>query len=101
MARKPLPPRRGLPPDPDANWNKDTGGTVCDPAEALEQAERIQEKIENDVPEWAQNKASDFFEDVMEKAKSVAKTIESTKRVTEGQKRALDGWEAGVDKWIK
>jgi hypothetical protein len=69
--------------------------------QALEQSERIVELIDDEVPDWAKNTATNFFEDIREKAVSVGETISRTKRVTEGQQNALDGWERGVRKWIK
>lgn len=69
--------------------------------QALEQSERIVELIDDEVPDWAKDRATDFFEDIREKAVSVGETISRTKRVTESQQNALDGWERGVRKWIK
>lgn len=69
--------------------------------DALSQVERILDTIEEDVPEYAKNRATEFFESVEQKTRDVGQTIERTNRVTEGQQRALDGWEAGVRKWVK
>ncbi|MCI0421503.1 MAG: hypothetical protein L0312_20140 [Acidobacteria bacterium] len=72
-----------------------------DVREALEQVQRITGLIEDDVPDWAKDKAPDFFEDVAEKVRSVGETIERMDSVTDGQRRALNNWESGVRRWIR
>ena len=59
------------------------------------------ELIDDEVPEWALDKAPEFFEDVKEKVISVEEKITLTGSVTPAQSRAIENWEAGVRKWIK
>lgn len=68
--------------------------------DAIEQCQRILDLIE-DAPEWALDKAPDFFEDVGEKVADVCATIEKLGRVSDRQLNALNGWENGVRKWHK
>ena len=77
------------PPQPPADVTKD-----------LEQADRILDAIEDDVPERAWDKAAEFLESVQAGVADVRTTIDRTKRVTERQLRALDNWETAVGKWI-
>jgi hypothetical protein len=77
------------PPEPPADVKK-----------AIEQADRILEAIEDDLPERAWDRAADFFEDVQTKVKDVRATVERLQRVSEKQLLALDNWEAAVNKWI-
>lgn len=72
-----------------------------DVKEALEACGRIIELIDDEVPEWARDKAPEFFEDVREKVVSVEETITVTADVTPAQSRAIENWEAGVRKLIK
>lgn len=69
-------------------------------AKANELIAKIQETIEDDVPEWATDKAEEFFDDVLEKTKDIATTIERTERASDGQIQALENMLAGVRKWI-
>jgi len=69
--------------------------------QAIQQCDRIVEMIDDDVPDEAKDRASDFFEDVREKVIEVQDTVTSSGHVTSKQQRALDNWEAGVAKWIK
>lgn len=69
--------------------------------DALELVGTILDLIEDEVPDWAKEKASDFFEDVEEKVREVGKTIEARGMCTERQYNALQGWERGVRGWIK
>ena len=96
MARKQREPRRGLPPDPDENWND----PELDWEEVVEQCGNICDKID-DAPSDVWDKAFDFFESVREKAKDMGETIRKSCRVTQGQKNALDNMEAGVDRWLE
>lgn len=68
---------------------------------ARDQALAIQELIEEDVPDWAKDKAGDFFDDIWEKCHDVAETIERTMSVTQRQQQALNNWEDGVSRWIR
>ncbi len=89
MARK----DRGLPPRNEPEMDADAKA-------AVEKIDRVLATIEDDLPERAWDKATDFFEDVEEKLKSVRQTITTSGRVTERQLSAIDGWERGVGKWI-
>lgn len=70
-------------------------------AEAIELSEEIVRLIDEDVPEWAWDKAPEFFEDIRQKAVDVGETITQTQRVSEKQASALENWEGGVRKWIR
>ena len=65
-------------------------------AEAIEQAERIQEMCA-EVPERGEEFASSVLDGVIE----VAATIEERQTVTAEQQRALDNWESGVSRWLR
>lgn len=67
---------------------------------AVEQADRILELIDEDLPERAWDKAAEFFEDIQTKVKAVKLTVEQTSTVTDRQQAALDSWEEAVRKWI-
>lgn len=77
-------------PAPKSPWEK-----------AVEQGLAIIEAIDEEVPEWAIERAPEFFEDVREKVASVVERIEREQAVSERQLAALDGWESGVRKWIR
>lgn len=66
---------------------------------AVDQGLAIIEKIDEDLPEGAEQ-ASDFFDDVRAKVSAVVETIEQRRAVTDKQLKALDGWDAGVSAWI-
>ncbi len=72
-----------------------------EPDEAIQAISDLIDRIEEDVPEWAWDKAPDFFEDVKEQATEVSATIEETQNVTSAQERAIHNWAEGVGKWIK
>ena len=65
-------------------------------AEALEQAERIQEMC-GEVPERGEEFASSVLDGVTE----VAATIQEQQRVTADQQRAFDNWESGISRWLR
>ena len=69
--------------------------------EAVELAEEIARLIDEEVPEYAWDKAAEFFEDIREKAIEVGETIENSGHVTDKQASALENWEAGVRRWIR
>jgi hypothetical protein len=64
--------------------------------EAIEQCERIMEKI-HDVPEAGE----DFAASVSEKVDSIWQWIEEHGRVTPKQQEALDNMESGLDRWLE
>ncbi len=66
---------------------------------AVEQVGRIEELIE-DLDEQARDRGGEFFDGVLEKARSIAETIEAQGRVSEKQAQALDNMEAAVRRWI-
>lgn len=68
--------------------------------EALEACERIGDLIDDELPEAAWDKASDFFEDIKDKVGDMEETIRRLERVTPAQARALENWEAGIRRWI-
>ena len=71
------------------------------PDNAIDQAHRIVKLIDEDVPEWAWDKAAEFFEDVRDSVCAVEDTITTTGRVTAAQQIALDNWEESVCEWIR
>jgi hypothetical protein len=86
---------RGLPPDPDDDWNEEP--TKWE--DAAEQCQTIYDKIEDaDGDIW--DKAYEFFESIQSKVKDMKESIEGSRKVTDGQKAALDNMEAGVDRWL-
>ena len=72
-----------------------------DVEEAIEAISDLIDRIDDDVPEWAWDKAPEFFEDVKENATEVSATIEETQNVTPEQERAIRNWTDGVNKWIR
>lgn len=70
-----------------------------DAAELVEEIEETIETIQNDYPD-AYNKGESFFDDVLQRAKDVLKTIERTGRVSPKQAQALSHWRDSVQKWI-
>ena len=75
--------------------------SIADYNEALNLCEDILELIEDEIPDAAWDKASDFFEDIKEKVESVQENIESNERATAAQITALRNWKSGVCKWIR
>jgi hypothetical protein len=69
--------------------------------EAIEHAEETIRLIDEDVPEWAANKAPEFFEDIRSKLLSVLESLRGQTNPTPRQCDALEGWRSGVEKWIK
>lgn len=73
-----------------------------EPQEAIDEISDLIERIDEDVPEWAWDKAApDFFEDIKEMSADVSETIEETQNVTPAQESAIRNWVEGVGKWIK
>jgi hypothetical protein len=95
VARK-IRKKRGLPADPDANWNDEE----LDWKEIVGLADSICELID-DAPGDVWDRAYEFFESVQEKAKDIGETVRRTKRATQGQKDALENMESGVNKWLE
>jgi uncharacterized protein YbjQ (UPF0145 family) len=67
---------------------------------ALDQAERIIEMIEEDLPEGKYLQAQDFFDDILEQVRDVHGKIDRFREVSKGRQRALDNWEEAVAKWL-
>ncbi len=86
---KPRPPEAAAPP-------KESAEVV----EALELVERIESTYEDDVDERSKEKGEEFFNSVMEKARSIGETIEKTQRVSSAQTTALENILTGVRKWV-
>lgn len=72
-----------------------------DPADALKEISSLCDRIDEDVPDYAWDKAPEFFESIKEQATDMSETIEKSDRVTEAQMSAIRNWREGVDKWIK
>lgn len=89
MARNDRDVKPRTPPEPPA-----------DVAAAVKQADDLLERIEDDLPDRAWDKAAEFFESVQAGVRDVRATIVRLNRVTGGQLRALESWEAAVGKWI-
>lgn len=68
--------------------------------EALEEISSLCDLIDDEVPEYALDKAPDFFESIREQASDMSETIERTQEVTEKQVTAIRNWREGVEKWI-
>lgn len=68
---------------------------------AIDLGEEILALIEDDVPEWALDKAPDFFEGVQEKTESILEVIRNSGKRTDRQLEALENMLAGVKKWIR
>lgn len=68
--------------------------------EGVELCEEIVALIDDEIPDYAWNKAPEFFEDVRDGVMEVQGTIERTGRVSEGQEKALNNWKDGVSRWI-
>ncbi len=67
---------------------------------ALEMVSEISDMIEEEITENQYDKASDFFDSVLEGAKEVGEKIENTERVSDAQAKALRNWKASIEKWL-
>lgn len=67
---------------------------------AIELAESIIDKIDEEVSDEAKDRATEFFESVREGALSLVQTIQRTGRVSDKQAEALRNWDRGVSRWI-
>lgn len=96
MARREREPRRGLPPDPDDNWNVEE----LDWEESADKCDELWQKIE-DAPAGVWDKAFEFFESIQEKVKNIGESIRKYKKATQNQMDAIENMESGVDKWLE
>ena len=70
---------------------------MADYKDTVEAAEQLIEVIEEDLPDSAYSQASDFFDSVLDRTKSMLETMESTGRASTAQAEAIDNMRAGVD----
>lgn len=69
--------------------------------DAISQCNAILALIEDEVPGWAWDKSSEFFEGIKERVVSMQEWIEQKEHVTAKMLDALDNMERGVRSWIQ
>lgn len=69
--------------------------------EADELCDEIIDMIEEDLPEGAYDKAPDFFEGVLEKTRSMQRSIQDRHSVTQPMVNALENMKEKVGNWFR
>lgn len=85
---------------PKPESRSDENDLTPEAAEALDVIAEMERTIEDDISGEAYRRGEDFFESVMEKAKSIGATITRTGRCSDAQRGALDNMHEGIKKWV-